>query len=102
MNDVQSIRHTVWECKYHGVRIPKCRRKVLYGQLRQYLGEVFRELVRQRESEAEEVHLRFGSCAYVGLDPAQVCRCRGGGVCEGEACDVHRPEFYRPEAELRG
>ena len=58
MNNIQSIRHTVWECKYHLVWIPKCRRKVLYGQLRQYLGEVFRELMRQRESRVEEGHLR--------------------------------------------
>ena len=58
MNNIQSIRHTVWECKYHLVWIPKWRRKVLYGQLRQYLGEILRELVRQRESRVEEGHLR--------------------------------------------
>lgn len=58
MTNDQSIRHTLWQCKYHIVWIPKCRRKVLYGQLRQYLGEVFRELVRQRESVVEEGHLR--------------------------------------------
>ena len=57
MNNIQSIRHTVWECKYHLVWIPKCRRKV-YGQLRQYLGEILRELVRQRERGVEEGHLR--------------------------------------------
>ena len=58
MNNIQSIRHTVWECKYHLVWIPKCWGKVLYGQLRQYLGEILRELVRQRESRVEEGHLR--------------------------------------------
>ncbi len=58
MNNIQSIRHTVWECKYHLVWIPKCRRKVLYGQLRQYLGEIFRELMSQRESRVEDGHLR--------------------------------------------
>ena len=59
MNNIQSIRHTVWDCKYHLVWIPKCRRKVLYGQLRQYLREILRELVRQRESRVEEGHLRL-------------------------------------------
>jgi putative transposase len=39
------------------VFIPKCRRKVLYGQLRRYLGEVFRELAARRESRIEEGHL---------------------------------------------
>ncbi len=44
MDEYQSLSHTAWECKYHVVFIPKCRRKTLYGQLRQYLGEVFRRL----------------------------------------------------------
>jgi putative transposase len=39
------------------VFIPKCRRKTLYGQLRQYLGEVFRRLAEQKESQIEEGHL---------------------------------------------
>ena len=58
MNDIQSLRHTVWECKYHVVWVPKYRRKVLYGQIRQYLGEVFRELAGHRESKVIEGHLR--------------------------------------------
>ena len=51
------LSHTKWECKYHVVFIPKNRRKALYGELRRELGVVFRELVRQRESEIEEGHL---------------------------------------------
>lgn len=55
--DEGSLSHTKWECKYHVVFIPKNRRKALYGELRRELGVVFRELVRQRESEIEEGHL---------------------------------------------
>ena len=58
MTDYQSLSHTKWECKYHVVFIPKYRRKVLYGHLRQYLGEVFRELARHKESRIEEGHLQ--------------------------------------------
>jgi putative transposase len=39
------------------VFIPKCRRRTLYGQLRRYLGEVFRKLAEQKESKIEEGHL---------------------------------------------
>lgn len=39
------------------VLIPKYRRKALYGQLRQYFGEVFRRLAEQKESCIEEGHL---------------------------------------------
>lgn len=57
MNEIQSLAHTRWECKYHVVWIPKCRRQVLYGRLRQHLGAVFRELARQKECTVEEGHL---------------------------------------------
>jgi putative transposase len=39
-DELESLNHTVWNCKYHVVFIPKCRRKILYGQLRGYLGDV--------------------------------------------------------------
>ena len=48
MDAYQSLSHTKWDCKYHVVFIPKCRRKTLYVELRQHLGEVFRQLAGQR------------------------------------------------------
>ena len=58
MNNTQCLSHTKWDCKYHIVWIPKCRRKLLYGGLRKDLGEMFRELARQKESRVEEGHLQ--------------------------------------------
>ena len=58
MDEHESLNHTKWECKYHVVFIPKCRRKTLYQELRRYLGEVFRRLAEQKESQIEEGHLR--------------------------------------------
>ncbi len=58
MSEYDSLNHTKWECKYHIVFIPKCRRKVLYGKVRQHLGEVFHELAKQRECQILEGHLR--------------------------------------------
>ena len=57
MSNYKTLQHSEWECKYHVIFIPKYRRKVLYGQLRQYLGEIFRRLARQKESGIEEGHL---------------------------------------------
>lgn len=45
MDETASLSHAKWECKYHVVFIPKCRRRALYGALRTHLGEVFRRLV---------------------------------------------------------
>jgi len=46
MDERESLSHTKWECKYHVVFIPKCRRKV-----------VLRKLAEQKESRIEEGHL---------------------------------------------
>jgi putative transposase len=57
MDKYESLSHTKWECKYHVVFIPKCRRKVLYEQIRRDLGELFHQLAKQKESRIEEGHL---------------------------------------------
>jgi putative transposase len=57
MNDKKSLAHSVWECKYHVVWIPKCRKKQLYGGEAKYLGNIFHELARERESQIVEGHL---------------------------------------------
>ena len=57
MNTQQSLNHTVWECKYHIVWIPKYRKKSLFKDLRKYLGETLKDLARQRECKIEEGHL---------------------------------------------
>jgi len=57
MDEFDSLSHSKWECKYHVVFIPKCRRRTLYEQLRPHLGEVFRKLAEQKESRVEEGHL---------------------------------------------
>ena len=57
MDESKTLNHTRYECKYHVVFIPKYRKKQLYEELRKYLGEVFRELARQKECEILEGHL---------------------------------------------
>src|SRR5882672_2768083 len=57
MQTYESLKHTTWDCKYHVVFIPKCRRKVLYQGIRQELGTVFRNLAEQWECRVEEGHL---------------------------------------------
>lgn len=59
MKDYQSLCHARWDCKYHVVFIPKRRKKVIYGQIRKRLGEVFHELARQKECKIVEGHLKL-------------------------------------------
>ncbi len=53
----ESISHSRWDCKYHVVFIPKCRRKELYGKIRKFLGPVFHEMARQKGCKIEEGHM---------------------------------------------
>lgn len=43
-DDVNSLAHTSWNCKYHIVFAPKYRRKVFYGENRAKIGKILREL----------------------------------------------------------
>ena len=54
----QSLSHSKWDCKYHVIFVPKYRRKVLHGELRQRLGPIFHELAREKECQIIEGHLQ--------------------------------------------
>ena len=54
---MKSLAHSRWECKYHVVFIPKYRRKAIYGEVRQRLGEILHDLARQKEGRIIEGHL---------------------------------------------
>jgi putative transposase len=53
----QSLSHSKWDCKYHIVFTPKYRRKVMFGEIRKFLGPIFHELARQKECRIIEGHL---------------------------------------------
>jgi putative transposase len=57
MDDYDNLSHSVWDCKYHVVFIPKCRKKALYGELRRQMGDMFRALAAQKGSRVLEGHL---------------------------------------------
>ena len=59
--DVSSLAHTKWECKYHIVFAPKYRRQVIYGKIKQDIGQMLRKL-----------------CEYKGVE-----------IIEAEACKDH-------------
>ena len=44
MNDLHSLAHTNWNCKYYIVLAPKYRRKVFYQEKREVVGKILRRL----------------------------------------------------------
>ena len=61
MNDMHTLSHSTWNCKYHVVFAPKYRRKVFYGEKRYEIGQMLRKL----------------------------CKWKGVNVLEAEACPDH-------------
>jgi putative transposase len=53
----QSLAHTKWQCKYHIVFTPKFRRKIIYGQYRESIGEILRRLCSYKDVKIIEGHL---------------------------------------------
>ena len=54
MNDVQSLSHSKWRCKYHIVFAPKYRRQVIYRELKQSVGKILRDLCERKKVEIIE------------------------------------------------
>ena len=53
----ESLSHSRWDCKYHLVFVPKYRKKVLYGKIRQFLGPLFHELAEHKCCKILEGHM---------------------------------------------
>jgi len=93
MDEFESLSHTKWECKYHVVFIPKSRRKVLYEQLRQHLGEVFRKLASQKESRIEEGHLMADHVHMLIAIPPKYAVSQVIGYIKGKSA-IHLARVY--------
>ena len=57
MNDVNSLSHTKWNCKYHIVFAPKFRRKVFYGEKKREIGKILRTLCEWKGVKIVEAEL---------------------------------------------
>ena len=56
MNDINSLAHTKWNCKYHIVFAPKYRRQVIYGKIKADIGQILRKLCEHKGIEIIEAN----------------------------------------------
>ena len=89
----QSLAHSKWDCKYHVVFIPKCRRKALYGELRRYLGDVFRRLAEQKECKVEQGHLLADHVHMMSSIPPKYSVAQVVGYIKGKSA-IHVARTY--------
>ena len=57
MEDIKSLSHSKWRCKYHIVFAPKYRRQVIYGAIKQDVGKILRQLCENKGVEILEAEL---------------------------------------------
>lgn len=94
-DEAESLSHTKWECKYHVVFIPKCRRKVLYGELRRHLGEVFKRLAAQKECRIEAGHLLADHVHMMIAIPPKYSVAQVVGYLKGKSASaIHLARVY--------
>ena len=93
MDKLESLSHTRWDCKFHVVFIPKCRRRALYKELRQHLGEVFRNLADQTERRVEEGHLMSDHVHMLLSIPPKYAVSQVVGFIKGKSA-IHLARVY--------
>ena len=93
MNDSESLSHTLWECKYHVVWIPKYRKKSIYEGLRKYLGSMFQDLASQKESQILEGHLRADHVHMLISIPPKYSVSQVVGYIKGKSA-IHLTRVY--------
>jgi hypothetical protein len=89
MASTATLKPTRWDCTYHVVFLPKYRRKTLYKELRQHIGEVLRDVASQKACRVMAVRPRRDhtsitgrvedSSPWVGSHGA-CCTCGSAGV----------------------
>ena len=57
LNDIHSLSHSKWNCKYHIVFAPKFRRKVFYGEKKREIGKILRTLCEWKGVKIVEAEL---------------------------------------------
>ena len=56
-DDISSLAHSKWNCKYHVLFAPKYRRMVIYNQIKIDIGKILRKLCEQKGIEIIEAEL---------------------------------------------
>ena len=90
MGQYESLSHTKWECKYHVVFIPKCRREDCMHSSVVIWEKYFVNWPSKRKVRSRKV-TSAGSCPHVDLHPPEVRGVAGDWIYQGKECDPFGP-----------
>ena len=92
-----SLAHTKWMCKYHIVFTPKYRRKIIYNQYRESIGQILRQLCGYKGVEIIEGHLMIDHVHMLVSIPPKISVSSFMGYLKGKS----RTMLYEQFGELK-
>jgi len=98
----QNLSHTVWECKYHIVWVPKKRRKIVYGKLRKELGSILRRLCEYKGVEVVEGTLCVDHIHMCLAIPPKYSVSTIVGYVKGKSAMILFEKYSRLKKNFRG
>lgn len=84
MNDIHSLAHSKWNCKYHIVFAPKYRRQVFFWRKEERDRGNPTRIVQMEGSKYSRSRNLYRPCTYVGRDTAQNGSVKFHGIFKGE------------------
>jgi putative transposase len=98
----QNLSHTVWECKYHIVWVPKKRRRIVYGKLRRELGTILRRLSEYKGVEVVEGTLCVDHIHMCLAIPPKYSVSTIVGYLKGKSAMIMFEKYSRLKKNFRG
>ena len=99
-NDTKSITHTKWNCKYHIVFAPKYRRKAFFGEKREAVGKILRQLCEWKGIEIVEAKVCPDHVHMLVSIPPKIAVSSFRGVSEGEEQSDAVRTIREPEIQV--
>ena len=98
----RSLSHTVWECKYHIVWVPKKRRKIIYGKLRQELRAILKRLCQYKGVEVIEGTMCIDHIHMCLAIPPKYSVSTMVGYLKGKSAMIVFEKYSRLKRNFRG
>ena len=98
----KSLSHTIWECKYHIVWVPKNRRKIIYGKLRNELKTILRRLCQYKGIEIIEGNLCIDHVHMCVAIPPKYAVSTMVGYLKGKSAMIVFEKYSRLKKNFKG
>lgn len=96
------LSHTVWECKYHIVWVPKKRRKIIFGKLRQELRTILKRLCEYKGVEVVEGTMCIDHIHVCLAIPPKFSVATIVGYLKGKSAMILFEKYSRLKKNFRG